>query len=227
MPISQLTRCRGARVVFLASEHLTQQIRVHGIDIVVSPNRFHLMMTETRILPIEFRDPAIKRLFDFGRFLCTQFALCPIAITVFGSFQNIEQIGNRSVGNLWWLLQRQALRRDPPNAARVTVTPLIAKRILRVPLDRVVPVAHKHCAARTVSKINGDEAQVRRKNQIANVLFIVTKFVLVPFENLQPIRGLVAHFEELALHFFRERFEVDKLLAEYACSPPGLGCCCG
>ncbi len=80
-------------------------------------------------------------------------------------------------------------------------------------LDRIVPVANVQRATRAEADVDRNKAQVRRENQIADVLFVVTELVLIPFLDLDPVRRLLTHLDEATLQLVRESGEVDELLA--------------
>ena len=96
------------------------------------------------------------------------------------------------------------------------ITTFVAQRILSVTLHGVVPVANIHRPARTVAKVDGNEAQVLREDQIADVLLFEAKRRFVSLQNLDAVRRLVARFDEVVPEFIREGREVDELLTARA-----------
>src|SRR2546423_1536520 len=74
-------------------------------------------------------------------------ALGQIAQAIFGPLGNIEQGGNRRAGDLRRFDLRLTFGGHPPDSSRMAIAPLVAQRILRVPLHRVVPVADIKVAA--------------------------------------------------------------------------------
>src|SRR5262245_1351886 len=98
-----------------------------------------------RIVGRQPADPGIERPLHGSRIALAELAFGQIAQAIFGAFEDIEESGDWSAGDLGWLVRggghSPPYGSDPPDAAGVAVAALVAKRILSVTLDRVVPVA--------------------------------------------------------------------------------------
>ena len=95
-----------------------------------------------------------------------------------------------------------ALGNDAPDASGLAVAARIAQRVLGVALDRVVPIADIHRAARAVAKVDRNEAEVLGEDQIALILLVEVIVLLDPLVDLDAVGRLVAHLDEAALHLF-------------------------
>ena len=115
MPVAQLP-CRGsAGVVFVTCQYFAKQIRIYGVDVAVHPDRFYLMVAETRVATVERSNPSIERASDVRGPAFAKFTLGPVTISILRPFQNIQQSGDRRAGNPRWLLQLLSLGGNPPD----------------------------------------------------------------------------------------------------------------
>src|SRR5690349_10528999 len=103
------------------------------------------------------------------------------------------------------------------------IAALVAERVLRVPLHRVIPVANEQFAARAEVKINRNEAQVRREDQITDIFLVVAELGFDPLVDLDAIGRLVAGLDEAALQLAGKGREIDEFLAARAGVGPQAG----
>ncbi len=80
-------------------------------------------------------------------------------------------------------------------------------------LHRIVPIADVEVAARTETDIDGNEAEVRREDEIKDKLLGVVVVLSDPFVELDLVRRLVSRLDEPALHLFRPEREIDEVVA--------------
>ena len=160
MPISQLLSSRRTGMMVVTANHFQQQCRVYRVNIAVGPNSFNLVVPKAGILRAKLRHPVVQCFLDCCRLLRSQFSLGPVTITIFVPLEQLQQFFNRGAGNFWRFLQLPTLGRNPPNATRVSIPPWIAEGILRMALDRIVPVADIECPAWPKTNVHGNETQV-------------------------------------------------------------------
>ena len=86
-------------------------------------------------------------------------------------------------------------------------------------LDGVIPVAHIHTAFRTVSQVNGNEAEVGRENNVGQVFFLIAIFIFLPFKKFHAVGWLVANLHHHTLQFLGPIWKIDEFLT----ADPGIG----
>ena len=76
----------------------------------------------------------------------------------------------------------------------------------------VVPIANVHRAARAEAYIDWNKAEIRREDEVANILLVETKVVFIPTVDFDAVCRLVTRFDESTLQLVRKRRKVNELL---------------
>ena len=197
MPVTQLARGRRTGMVFFTGKDLSKQIRVHLVDIAVHPDGLYLVMPVPGIVLVQGSHPAVEFLSNRRRILVPQFTLGPVAIPVFTSLENLQQVFNRLTSDHRGIHQWPVHRCDSPDPSGLPISTAIPQRVLAVALDRVVPITDVHCPTRSVAQIHGDETEVGGVNQVRLVLFTIMVLVFHPLVDFHTVRRLVTNLDEV------------------------------
>ena len=120
-------------------------------------------MPVTGVLGIELGKPFVQRVLNDLRVHFPNLSFGPIPISVFPSFEKVEQFFNGGSGDLGSERGFGSLGENPPNSTGSSIPAVISQGVLGMTLDGVIPVADVHTAFRTVSQVHRNEAQVGRE----------------------------------------------------------------
>ena len=157
----------GARLELLGLEQAPDEFAVGLVLRPGRPERFAQVVLVGRVLRVELRDPRLDRGEHLGGRTGAQFAAGAVAGAVFGLLEVGEQFGDGGAGDLGGLDQRPPGVGDAVDATVLMVAVRVARVVLHVPDQRVVPIEEVQRAIGRELQVYRAEIPVRRAEQVA------------------------------------------------------------
>ena len=125
----------------------------------------------------------------------------------------VEKFGDGGCGDFWCGIKFGFFRNNAPNTASFAVAAGIAKRVLGVAFDRIIPIADIGRAAWSEAKIDWDEGEVGGEDEVKLIFFGKVGGFFIPVVELDAVGWFVANFDEATLHFLGPEVVRDEVLS--------------
>ena len=191
----------------VGADQFFQELYVGLVKGLVEPEGFEEMQGD-----LLFFCPSQKRAEHFFRRLTPEFTLCPVAGSVVGGLEIVEEFGDGGFGDLWRGIELGFLGDNTPDTAGFAVAAGITKRVLGVAFDGVIPITDIGRPARSEAKVDWDEGEIGGENKVELILFGKVGGFFIPLVELDAVGWFIANFDEATLHFLGPEVVGDEVL---------------
>ena len=192
----------------VGADEFFQNLYVGLVEGLMKPERFEKMQRD-----LLFFCPSQKRAEHFFRRLAPEFTLCPVAGSVVGGLEMVEEFGDGGCGDFWRGIELGFLGNNTPDTARFAVAAGITKGVLSVAFDWVIPITDIGRPARTEAEVDWDEGEVGGEDEVELILFGKVGRFFIPVVELDAVGWLVANLDEATLHFLGPEVVGDEVLS--------------
>ena len=124
----------------------------------------------------------------------------------------VEKFGDGGCCDFWRRIKFGFFRNNAPNTASFAVAAGIAKRVLGVAFDRIIPIADIGRAARSEAEVDRDEGEIGGEDKVELIFFGKVGGFFIPVVELDAVGWFVANFDEATLHFLGPEVVGDEVL---------------